>query len=443
VNTSTSTHDALESALREELRARTAPLVAPSAPFDRIDAAVRRDRLRRRTVAGTGLVLAGALVAVPAVLGALPGRSAAADVGGNKGGGGADVSVGGESPLLLQKPRGNLVGDAAFMRSATAVLNQNVDAREHATVLYANDDGTHTVVIGGSYSSLEGSTSAQNMFAVLVGPHDAKPSELEPDPAAGDSAQPVVSLSFVGEFTGSGKPVPYVVLGPTDLTAVQYATGLDLRDEDGKLTPVRTGVTEVSTADGTAAGEIRDPSSAGAAARLGMLLSFRGLSGGHTIDLDPSFRTLRYFPVEDASSAPYDAIRQKVANAARLHGIEVGTRGPGGDEVTDNAAQLLSDLALATGVDPGKVTVSVAWVGRETSNWDSALVELDAPGLPRIQAFVRGLAPGRPDSDAPSLAESFVRVAAPLTSGDLPTTAAAFGGTPEDTTFGADLYQSW
>ena len=74
---------------------------------------------------------------------------------------------------------------------------------------------------------------------------------------------------------------------------------------------------------------------------------------------------------------------------------------------------------------------------------DSALVEFAAPGLPAFQAFIRGLAPGVPDTDSPSLAQSFVRPVEPLARGDIPTTAAAFGGTPEFTTIGGGLFERW
>lgn len=430
----TASPDEIETALRAELRARTAPLAVDEVPFARLEAASRRDRIRRRTLLGTTAALALALVAASAAAGAL----------GGGGGTGQMPAGGGGTSLAAIPPRGNLVGDTAFIQAVT----------EHylgkSSLLYANDDGTHTVVIGigGTFprpwpSKLPGPVPTG--LIVLVGPHDAQVGQLTREGPSGVDLTGRTSLTFIGGFHGDGESVPYVVLGPTNMTHVEYATGVQLRDEDGKLVPVRTGVTSAPVTDGVAAGEIQGPTTVDGAFRLSMQLVWRGsTSDGTALNVDSGARGSSLGPEDQPpTDASYDAIREAVVNKARQDGVIVAEHGPGGDEVTDNAALVLSDLALLAGVNPGSISYSVDWVGRETAQWDSALIEFDAPGLPKIQAFIRGLAPGRPDSDSPGLDLSYVRPAVPLTAGRFPTTEAEFGGTPEFTTIGKGLLTQW
>jgi hypothetical protein len=252
------------------------------------------------------------------------------------------------------------------------------------------------------------------------------------------------SYTFVGEFDGTGGLVPYVVLGPTNLTKVEYATGVQLRDEGGKLTPVRTGVTSAAVTDGTAAGEIQDTTDLDAAFRVNMLQAWQGsTSNGTVLNLSPGSRTSRTTPEDEPTGPAYNAFLEAVVQEAHQHGITVDELGSNGQELTNNASQVMYDLVVLANVNPSSVTYSVDWVGRETAQWDSALIEFDVPGLPKIQAFIRGLAIGQPESDYPGLRLSFVRPAVPLTPGHLPTTAAEFGGTPEFTTVGGWLQMHW
>lgn len=428
--------DDIETALRAELRARTASLAAGEAPLARIETASRRGRVRRRTLFGTAFVLAAVLAAVPALVGAL--GSGTGPAAGGQGTGNRDT------PLFSIPPRGNLLGDAAFIQAVTGQYFA------HASLLYANDDGTHTVVIGVADESppayLAGNVSDARQFTVLVGPHDAQAGQLTQAAQEIDPAGPAASYTFVGDFDGTGRLVPYVVLGPTNLTKVEYATGIKLRDEDGKLTPVRTGVTSAAVMDGAAAGEIQDSTDVDAAFRLSLLTAWRGsTSNGTVLTLDPSQRTAGAAAEYDRFlSPPYTAIREAVVHQAHQDGITVDEDESGGDEITDLAAEVLFDLMVVANVDPGSISYSVDWVGRDTTQWDSALIEFDAPGLPKIQALILGLAPGQPFPGlSGAIDQAFVRPAVPLTPGHLPATAAQFGGTPENTTIGSWLTTHW
>lgn len=426
-------HNEIETALRTELRARTASLAATEAPFARIEAASRRDRIRRRTLLGTALVLAAALAAAPALVGA-PGGGTGPTVGGQGTGNSG-------TPLYSTPPRGNLIGDTAFIQAVTEQYFA------HTSLLYANDDGTHTVVIGVSDESPPDASDIPDakQFTVLVGPPGTQAGQLTQAEQDVVAAGPNASFTFVGEFKGTGRLVPYVVLGPTNLTKVEYATGIQLRDEDGKLTPVRTGVTSAAVTDGTAAGEIQDPTSLDAAVHLSMLVIWRGTTSNGTVLTLASSPIINPLGSNTAPTGPaYTAIREAVVDQAHQDGVTVDEDASGGDEITDIADIILYDLTATADVSPSSITYSIDWVGRDTTRWDSALIEFDAPGLPKIQAFIRGMAPGQPPSGPPASDwQAFVRPAVPLTPGHLPTTAAEFGGTSELTTIGRWRTEHW
>ena len=105
----------------------------------------------------------------------------------------------------------------------------------------------------------------------------------------------------------------------------------------------------------------------------------------------------------------------------------------------DNVAGVLLDLARFDNVPISSLTYQVDWIGRETAQWDAALLDVHAPGLPPMQIFVRGLTAGAPDSASPGSANTLVRPAAALTPGHVPHTAPSFGGTPEPGVFGYQL----
>jgi len=432
--TSTSFED-VESALRGELAARVADLSEGPAPLARIDAAARRQQIRRTAVGGAGLVVALALVAatMPTVLADRSGIVPTA----------AGSESKGESPLLSMAPRGNLVGQVSFMQ---AVENRLSGYK----ILYANDDGQHTVVIAAEYGPMtsnpaNANNSELNQFEDLVGGHGATAAQLSTlsaVPNVGTTA-PVKTYTFIDTGLTGDASMPYVVLGPANLTEAELSTGVKLTVHGGKLVPERTGTKTVAARDGVAAGEIPNASSATKQAQLDRFLTVRATIGNATVDANPDARQIPAAAADNPGGPAYDSIREAVVAKGAVNGLNLLPSGPGGDAVADNVAQVLYDLVNLAGVSTGAVTVHVDWVGRETSAWDSALVDFSAPGLPAIQAFVRGLAPGQSDSESPGLARSYVRPAVALTPGRIPTTAAAFGGTSEFTTIESLQAEGW
>ena len=431
--TFTDPHEDIADALRGELHARAAHLAQTPAPFARIEAAARRDRIRRRSLAGcAGVALVAALATSLTTINGVHHSDSLQTAAG----------ISDRSPLLDLAPRGNLVDNATFMQEVATRLGAGT------TILYANDDGTHTVVIGAGYQPAAHQISAapSNVFSVLIGAHGASVADLRSNGGFGlTSGATLDAFSYVGMFSGKGGSAPYVVLGPTDMTEADIASGIQITVHGGNLAAEHTDIKAVSTQDGAVAGEISDPSTTQAAAHLGAYLSIRGkLSTGTTVDADPLTRTLLAQPSDLTTSATYDALRSAIVDKGQEDGlVHLQLKGSGGDAVTDNAAQVVSDIASIAGVDPHEVDVTVDWVGQETSAWDTALLDIDVPGLPHIQAFVRGLAPGQPDSESPGLAQSFVRPAQTLTAGHFPETAKAFGGTPELSTLGQEVMAGW
>jgi hypothetical protein len=413
----------VEAALRGELSARAVGLPAGGPPVPRIVTAVHRDRMRRRTYMGTGFVLVAALIAAatPAISGAAHGAGAAS----------AATRSGGLSQLLSMAPRGNLVSDTAFAQAAETRLSGD-------KVLYANDDGTHTVVIGAD-------TTKQSSvgFRTLVGGHATGVPQLEAAAGGGEFNQEAKTYTFVSELTAKDAYAPLVVLGPLDLTGIEYATGIRLTEARDRLVPVRTGVKRIEAVDGVVETELTDADTLHSSSDSGLYFAVRAKLGGEYGSTSPAVRVLQSTPAGDIEDPEYDPIRSAIVAQGELAGITLAPKGPSGDELADNVALVLSDVANLADVTPSNVTTRVDWVGRETPEWDSALVEFAAPGLPAFQAFIRGLAPGVPDTDSPSLAQSFVRPVEPLARGHTPTTAAAFGGSPEFTTIGGGLFERW
>jgi hypothetical protein len=414
---------AVEAALRGELSARAVGLPDGGPPLPRIVTAVRRDRMRRRTHMGTGFVLVAALIAAatPAILGAAHGAGVAS----------AAARGVGPSQLLSMPPRGNLVDDAAFLQAVETRLSGD-------KVLYANDDGAHTVII-----STDTAKQSSADFRTLVGGHDASVPQLEPATGGGEFNQEAKTYTFVGEFTAGDAHAPLVVLGPMDLTGIEYATGIRLAETRGRLVPVRTGVRRIRAVDGVAETELADAEAFNSPSDSGLYFAMRAKLGKQYVVTSPAVRILPATPAGNIEDPGYDPIRAAIVAKGKLAGIALPLKGSSGDALADNVALVLSDVANLADVTPSNVTTRVDWVGRETPEWDSALVEFAAPGLPAFQAFIRGLAPGVADSDTPSLAQSFARPVEPLMRGHIPTAAVAFGGTPEFTTIGGGLFERW
>lgn len=421
----TTSIEAIEVALRGELNARAVGLRSGRPPVPRIMAAARRGRTRRRTYAGTGFVLVAALIAAaaPAVLGVAHGTGAAS----------AAARGEGSPPLLSMAPRGNLIRNLAFTHAVQQRLPGN-------KVLYANDDGTHTIVIGAEADATRRSCTE---FRTLLGSHQASVSQLETAVADIGLSSDVKAYAFVGEFTKSGDGIPLVVLGPADLTSVEYASGIKLTEQHGRLVPVRTGVARVGASDGVAETELADTSSLNASSNSGLYFALRAKLGQEYVGTTPAIRVFPATTAGNIEDADYDPVRAAVVARGKAAGIPMALRGPSSDALADNVALVLSDVANFAGVTPSQVTAHIAWVGRETPEWDSALAEFSAPGLPPFQAFIRGLASGAPAKDSPTLAQSFVRLSKPLIPGQPPSTAAIFGGTPEFTTIGAGFSDHW
>lgn len=427
-------HDDIEALLRGELAGRAGGLSVGEAPYPAVNRAARRDRNRRRVAAASGFVLAAALA------GTLPYAISGSH-------GSTSVAVAGApSPLLTAPLRGNLAGDSAFVAAAKQRLDTSGGSSSHGNtgmtaptgydILYANDDGTHRVVIGAAYNG------KYTMFAVLVGAHAAPVSALTTSGPTGFD-QPNASFTYLGDFTAAGTSVPFVVLGPTSMTGVEYATGLTLGTANGKLTRERTGIKQAATVNGAAAGEIAATGTDADLVRLGLYTVFRAQLGGKRIDADPANRTVPALDGDVPGSAPYDAIRSAVAQQGRNAGLSMSTNSPGGDAVPDNVAMVLLDVANFVAVPLGSIDYHVDWIGHETAQWDSALLDVSVPGLPHVQFFVRGLAAGVPDSASPSLKNSFIRPAVTLTAGHLPETASAFGGSPGPSVIGYELMSTW
>jgi hypothetical protein len=416
----------VEAALRGELSARAVGLPTGGSPIPRIAAAVRRNRMRRRACMGTGFVLVAALAAAatPAILGVAHGAGAAS----------AAARGAGPSQLLSMSPRGNLVGDTPFLQAAETRLPRD-------KVLYANDDGTHTIIIGANITE---PSSAD--FSTLVGGHDASVSQLEPATGGGEFSEEAKTYTFVGQSTAEDAHAPLVVLGPMNLTGIEYATGIRLAETRSRLlVPVRTGVGRIEAVDGVAETELADTGEPDpdSSSDSGLYFAVRVKLGKQYVAASPAVRVLPTTPAGNIEDPDYGPIRAAIVTKGNAAGITLALKGSTGDALADNVALVLSDVANLADVTPSNVTTRVDWVGRETPEWDSALVEFAAPGLPAFQAFIRGLAPGVADGDSPGLAQSFVRPVEPLARGHLPTTAAAFGGAPEFTTIGGGLFERW
>ena len=413
----------VEVALRGELNARAVGLPAGSAPATRIAVATRRDRMRRRAYTGTGFVLIAAVIAAttPAIAGAAHGAGVSS----------VTAESSGLAQLLSMPPRGNLVADNAFIQAVETRLPGE-------KVLYANDDGAHTIVLGADIAK----RSSTN-FTTLVGGHAAGASRLEP--ASGDMGfdQGSTTFTFVGKSSTKDALAPLVVLGPVELTGIEYATGMRLTVQRGRLVPVRSGVKRIAAVDGVAETELADPEVLDSSRDSGLYFAVRAKVGGEYVSTSPAVRELPATSAGNIEDSGYDPIRAAVVAKGNVAGITLPLKAPGGDALADNVALVLSDVANLADVGPSNVTVRIDRVWRETPEWDSAVVEFDAPGLPALQAFIRGLAPGIPDGDSPSLAQSLVRPAEPLVQGQIPATAAAFGGTPEFTTIGGGLFERW
>jgi plastocyanin len=418
--------EVVEAALRGELNARAVGLPAGRPPVASIVTAARRDRMRRRTYTGTGFVLIAAVIAAatPAVVGAAHGAGVAS----------AAAEGTGPSQLLSMAPRGNLIGDEAFMQAVETRMPGD-------KVLYANDDGTHTVVVGADTADTAKRSSVE--FRTLIGGHGASASHLEVASDDGGFSREAKTYTFVGEFTAEDARVPLLVLGPMDLTGIEYATGVRLTENRGRLVPVRTGVRRVEAVDGVSETEVSGTDALHPSSDSGLYFAVRAKFGNEYVSTSPVVRALPATTAGTIEDPDYDPIRAAIVAKGKVAGITLALRGASGDALADNVALVLSDVANLADVTPSNVATRVAWVGRETPEWDSALVEFDGPGLPAFQAFIRGLAPGVPDGDSPSLAQSFVRPAEPLAQGQIPTTAAAFGGTPEFATVGGGLFERW
>lgn len=251
------------------------------------------------------------------------------------------------------------------------------------------------------------------------------------------------TFTFLGEFTGTGGSVPFVVLGPTTMTGIEYSTTPSLEIAKGKITRGRDGITPVTAVDGAAAGEIADPSTTLAAAKLGMFIAFRAEIAGKYVDVDPLGGATVALPVNAPDGPAQRAIRTAVAEQGEHAGLVMTTDSAGGDAVPDNVSEVLTDLATFDAVPVSSIHYTIDWIGKETSRWNAAVLDVDAPGLPKVQIFVRGLAFGAPDSASPGMNNSFVRPAVELTPGHVPTTAGAFGGTPEPNVFGYGSATVW
>ena len=436
----------IEAVLRGELAVRADSLSIGAAPYPAVARAARHDRYRRRVGAATALVLAVVLaIVIPFGAGGLMGTSA-----------GPPATGGGPSPLLNAPVRGDLAGDSALITAAEqrfdAIAAHSPTAPgPHATagyrVIYANDDGTHRVIIGATY---DGSNTD---FTGLVGPNAAAVSSLKPGideslstPANtydGGAPSPESTFTYLGMFTGGGGSVPFVVLGPTTMTQVEYSTTPTLGSMDGKLTHGRSGITHVTTVDGAAAGEIADATTVAGAVRLGSYTVFRAELAGRLTDVDPMSRTTVVLPDSSPTSDAQHEIRAAVAERGQNAGLVMPVDGVGGNGVPDRVAQALSDLASFDGVSISSIHYSIDWVGQETAQWNAALLDVSAPGLPKLQIFVRGLTVGASENDSSGMPNTLMRPAVTLTAGHLPTTGEAFGGTLEPNLIGFGLMNEW
>lgn len=298
------------------------------------------------------------MAAAPVTVHALNDNTAAA-AGGGSGGGSSSSGVRAAraaSPLFRAPLRGNLANDSSFI--------QAVGQKDYpqAEMLYANDDGTHTIVIGGTVQPTLNGIPAW-VFTVLIGPHHAQVSQLKrAEGFVGDDAGlPPTNLTYVSALNTTGASVPYVVLGPTDMTGAEYATSAELQITGDKLVLKRTDISQIPLTDGAGSGELKGTDTVATANSLSKLLAFRGTTkSGASVSLQTMLEVVQTPPAfGDISSTTYDPIRDEVVVVAQQNGVTVDKQGPGGDEVTDNTAQVVEDLADFAGVDPSAVSVQV------------------------------------------------------------------------------------
>lgn len=436
--------DGIEAALRGEFSARAESLAVTPPPHEAVRKAVRRDRTRRLIGTTSGLSLAAALV-VALTLTLTPNGTSGSTT---------QSASDGPSPLLTIPTRGNLAADSVFLaaamqrlgsidRSWVAYSPADTKSRKATggyVILYANDDGKHRVVIGGTYDA------RVTAFVVLVGGHGAAAAALKVDSSSG--SQDPEYFTYLGSPSSSPAviaPIPFVVLGPTNMTNVDYAIGATITTVASTFTDVRDPVAHARVVNGAAAGEIIPPAvnTVNQTVKVESYTLFRAEIGGRWVDANPLVRNFQVPPDRLPTGLDTTAIRNAVVTAGDAAGITLNLASPGGDAVPDNAAQVLIDLANFAGVSPSSISYQIDWTGRETAQWDATLLDMHAPGLPAMQVFVRGLAAGAPDSASPGMMNTFVRPAVALTPGHMPHTAAEFGGKPEPEVFGFRVVNRW
>ncbi len=419
----------IEEALRAELAARAETARLRPDFQDALERGIGRDKVRRRVAGGSALALfVAAAVAAAVILN-----------------GGASTPAPAHPPTdlsrfsLLQIPtRGSLAHDAAFvadaMRTGRAALDKTVADYEFGPLdpssfrlLYAGDDGVlRFVVVAGIFNDPHATpdqpSSATSIYDVLIGQSGARAADLHPQAFPGTS-QGESAFAVTGESAGPGKPTPLIVLGPTQMTDIQYSPGVTL---DKTLHTHRTGV-PLKTVDGAAIGEIPGTSSVFAAYGYSMGTAFKATVNGHTTY---DFESAASMPawVNDAISrdpaivAAHQNLRNLLVQKASGAGLRLGPD----DALILSVQMALEDLAIAEHSSITDVQYTVAWIGREDTGLGAVVLDVTVPGLPALQLFADAAAGGANMGDTTQ--GTLIRLEPSHDAGHVPTTRAQFTG---------------
>lgn len=445
----------IEEALRAEMaaRAETARLKPDFAAA--VERGIERDRVRRRVAGGSALALLVTVFVAASVI--LHGGSSTPTPANPP----TDFS---RFPLLEIPTRGSLAHDGAFVADAARIgradLNKAVAGYgpldpASFRLLYAGDDGAaRYVVVAGIFTDPHATraqpSSATSIYDVLIGPSGAPAAALQSQACPG-SSQGERAFALIGESAGPGRPTPLIVLGPTEMTDIQYSSGISL---DKTLRPHRVGV-PMKTVDGAAIGEIPGTTSAFAAyagssgenldtistfAAYGYAqqTAFKATLDGHTTyDIESAGQTppwvSKALTSDPALVAAHQGIKDLLIQKASNAGMKLESR----DALVLSTGMTLDNLALAAHVTIADVHVSVAWIGPENPGTGTVVLDVTVPGLPAIQAFIDGTV-GNADKggDMPS---PLIRIAPSPNAGPVPTTRAQFAG---GVRFGNDAIQA-
>ena len=419
----------IEEALRAELTARAETAQLRPDFQATVERGIGRDRVRRRVAGGSTLALLMTTAVAASVIlhGGAPTRTPANPS--------IDMS---RFPLLQIPTRGSLAHDREFVADATrvgraqlakAVANNTFGPIDPASfrLLYAGDDGVlRYVVVGGIFNdphaTREQSSSATSIYDVLIGPSGASAAALQPQVLPG-SSEGETAFALVGDSAGPGKPTPLIVLGLTQMTDIQYSTGVSL---DKTLKTRRTGI-PMRTVDGAAIGEIPGTTSAFTAYGYAQGTAFKATLNGHTTyNMESSDSTPTWVSDAMSTDPAIVAAHQGVKDLLVQKASDAGMRLDAQDALVLSTGMALDDLALAAHVSIADVHVTLAWIGPESPGVGAAVLDVTVPGFPALQAFIEGTVGN--SAKGGDVQSPLIRIAPSQHAGPVPTTRAQFTG---------------